>query len=138
MTAALVITGCAGFLGSNLVDRMLGAGHRVVGIDNLAMGSIDNLSGPIEHPQFRFIQADVTEPETLAGLDVQADAIVHLAAFKIPRYGKAIDTLKINYRGTECALEFARRTGCRLVLASTSDVYGRNPAMPFSEAAATA
>ena len=58
---------------------------------------------------------------------------MHLAAFKIPRYGKALDTLQINYRGTECALEFARKLGCKCVLASTSDVYGRNPAIPFSE-----
>ncbi len=66
-------------------------------------------------------------PPRSAGLDGRFEAIVHLAAFKIPRYGKAIDTLKINYRGTENALEFARRLGCKLVLASTSDVYGRNP-----------
>ena len=50
MTAALVVTGCAGFLGSNLVGRLLEAGHQVVGIDNLAMGSIDNLAGLVEQP----------------------------------------------------------------------------------------
>jgi UDP-glucose 4-epimerase len=62
------------------------------------------------------------------------DVLVHLAAFKIPRYGKAIDTLKINYAGTESVLELARRLNCKAVLASTSDVYGRNPELPFSEA----
>ena len=61
------------------------------------------------------------------------ECLVHLAAFKIPRYGKAIDTLKINYMGTEAVLEFARKLDCKCVLASTSDVYGRNPKLPFSE-----
>ena len=133
MTEPYVVTGCAGFLGSNLVGRMLEAGHNIVGIDNLSMGKLDNLHAFRNNPQFRFVQADVTEPSALAGLDGSYAAIVHLAAFKIPRYGKAIDTLKINYRGTENALDFARRLGCKLVLASTSDVYGRNPKLPFSE-----
>ncbi|MEX0734133.1 MAG: NAD-dependent epimerase/dehydratase family protein [Steroidobacteraceae bacterium] len=133
MTAPYVVTGCAGFLGSNLVGRMLEANHQVVGIDNLSMGSLDNLEDYRSNPRFRFVQADVTEPATLAGLDGNFAGIVHLAAFKIPRYGKAIDTLKINYRGTENALDFAHRLGCKLVLASTSDVYGRNPKLPFSE-----
>ena len=133
MTAPYVVTGCAGFLGSNLVGRMLQAGHQIVGIDNLSMGKLDNIQQYRDNPQFRFVHADVTEPSALAGLDGNYTAIVHLAAFKIPRYGKAIDTLKINYRGTENALDFARRLGCKLVLASTSDVYGRNPKLPFSE-----
>lgn len=134
MTAPYVITGCAGFLGSNLVGRMLEAGHHIVGIDNLSTGKLGNLDEYRGDPRFRFVQADVTEPGALAALDGAYAGIVHLAAFKIPRYGKAIDTLKINYRGTENALDFAHRLGCKLVLASTSDVYGRNPKLPFSEA----
>lgn len=133
MTMPIVVTGCAGFLGSNFVGRMLEAGHHVVGIDNLSMGKVENLREYRDDPRFRFIEADVTEPSALAGLGGKYAGIVHLAAFKIPRYGKAIDTLKINYRGTENALDFARRLGCKLVLASTSDVYGRNPKLPFSE-----
>ncbi len=133
MAAPYLVTGCAGFLGSNLVNRMLEAGHEVVGIDNLSMGRLENLGDCRDHPRFRFVQADVTDPAALAGLDSACEAIVHLAAFKIPRYGKAIDTLKINYRGTENTLDFAHRAGCKLVLASTSDVYGRNPKLPFSE-----
>jgi UDP-glucose 4-epimerase len=128
-----LITGCAGFLGSNLVGRMLQAGHEVTGVDNLSMGRIDNLEEFRGDPRFSFVEADVTDPASLAGLGGEFAAVVHLAAFKIPRYGKAIDTLRINYRGTECALELARRLGCKLVLASTSDVYGRNPNLPFSE-----
>lgn len=128
-----LITGAAGFLGANLVDRVLADGHSVVGIDNLSMGTLANLEEARRNPCFRFLQGDVTRPETFAGLGEDFDCIVHLAAFKIPRYGKAIDTLKINYAGTEQALEFARRLSTKCVLASTSDVYGRNPALPFSE-----
>ena len=134
MTAAYVVTGCAGFLGSNLVGRLLASGEAVLGIDNLSMGRLQNIAEFRDDPGFRFVQCDITDPESLASLEGGFAGIAHLAAFKIPRYGNAIDTLKTNYRGTENALEFARRRGCKLVLASTSDIYGRNPKLPFSEA----
>lgn len=130
---SVLVTGCAGFLGSNLLGRLLDAGHRVLGIDNLSMGKQQNIQEYLDQEGFEFVNADVTDARTLAGLNGEFAAIVHLAAFKIPRYGKALDTLQINYRGTENALEFARRRRCKLVLASTSDVYGRNPKLPFSE-----
>lgn len=129
----LLVTGAAGFLGSNLVHRLVADGHRVVGIDNLSMGRMENLTPSLESSNFQFVKADVTEPGTFEALRTDFDSVVHLAAFKIPRYGKAIDTLQINYRGTEQVLEFARRQSCKCVLASTSDVYGRNPNVPFSE-----
>ena len=129
----VLVTGVAGFLGSNLLERLLQHGHEVVGIDNLSMGSLQNLSGHLENPRFTFIQGDVTRSDAFANVGQDFNCIVHLAAFKIPRYGKAIDTLKINYRGTENVLEYARALGCKCVLASTSDVYGRNPKLPFSE-----
>lgn len=129
----ILVTGVAGFLGSNLLDRLLAEGHQVVGIDNLSMGRRENIAAHLPNKAFRFLQQDVTERATFDALDEKFDCIVHLAAFKIPRYGKAIDTLKINYQGTENALEFARRQNCKCVLASTSDVYGRNPELPFNE-----
>ena len=69
MAATYVVTGCAGFLGSNLVGRMLDAGHEVVGIDNLSMGRLDNLAEFRDHARFRFVEADVTDPAALADLD---------------------------------------------------------------------
>jgi UDP-glucose 4-epimerase len=128
-----LVTGAAGFLGSNLVQRALADGHEVLGIDNLSMGRIENLAACMPNPAFQFLQRDVTDPQTFADLAGDFDCLVHLAAFKIPRYGKTIDTLKINYQGTETTLEFARKLNCKLVLASTSDVYGRNTKLPFSE-----
>lgn len=127
------MTGVAGFLGSNLLERLLESGHSVVGIDNLSMGSRANMRFAADNQRFRFIEADATEPSSFDLVTEGIDLIVHLAAFKIPRYGKAIDTLKINYQGTENVLDFARERNVKVVLASTSDVYGRNPEVPFSE-----
>jgi len=130
----ILITGVAGFLGSNLADRLLKEGHRVIGVDNLSMGHLSNLANALENPQFEFIKADVTDGDVFSSIDGNVSTIVHLAAFKIPRYGKAIDTLKINFYGTESVLDFAKDRDIKCVLASTSDVYGRNPSVPFSEA----
>jgi len=129
----ILVTGVAGFIGSNLLPRLLLAGHRVIGMDNLSMGRFENIERSIMHPNFQFLERDVTSPGALSDIDEELEAIVHLAAFKIPRYGKAIDTLRVNYRGTEAALDCAVRLQCKCLLASTSDVYGRNPKLPFGE-----
>ena len=129
----ILVTGVAGFLGSHLLDKLLASDHEVVGIDNLSMGKLENIAEHLTNKAFQFIQKDVTDKATFDNLDNDIDCIVHLAAFKIPRYGKAIDTLKINYQGTENALELARKLNCKCVLASTSDIYGRNPKLPFNE-----
>ncbi len=133
MTKQVLITGVAGFLGSNLLDRLMDEKYSVIGIDNLSMGRMQNIAEHLSNPAFRFIQKDITHEDAFADVDTDLGCIVHLAAFKIPRYGKALDTLQINYRGTETVLELARRHDCKCVLASTSDVYGRNPDLPFSE-----
>ena len=129
----ILVTGGAGFLGSNLVSKLLEEKHEVVAVDNLSMGRIENIAAHMDNSDFTFVEADVTLDETFAQLDGSFDRIVHLAAFKIPRYGKALDTLQINYKGTEKILDFAREHDCKCVLASTSDVYGRNPDIPFAE-----
>jgi UDP-glucose 4-epimerase len=129
----VVVTGVAGFLGSHLLDRLIADGHRVVGIDNLSMGTMENMLAHLGNPAFRFLQRDVTDPSAFEEIEDDVDCIVHLAAFKIPRYGNALETLRINAKGCENVLEFARRWRCKCVLASTSDVYGRNPKLPFSE-----
>lgn len=127
------VTGCAGFLGSNLVERLLELGHAVVGIDNLSMGSRENLHPQLEDPRFTFLEMDVRDREGMLGAFRGCDVLVHLAAYKIPRYGKAIDTLLINNEGAHNILEVARAGRTKTVLASTSDVYGKNPKLPFHE-----
>lgn len=129
----VLITGVAGFLGSNLLGKLLESGCRVVGIDNLSMGSMANLYPHLQDPAFRFIKADAMERSTFERVKEDVSCVVHLAAFKIPRYGKALDTLQVNYHCTDNVLRFGRERQCKCVLASTSDVYGRNLDVPFHE-----
>jgi UDP-glucose 4-epimerase len=127
------ITGIAGFIGSNLTDALIERGHSVVGVDNLSMGSLRNIEHHQGCPGFEFHQIDVRDLEGMRQVFRRVDCIIHLAAFKIPRYGKAIDTLEINSVGGKNVLEVGRDGNRRLVLASTSDIYGKNPTLPFTE-----
>ena len=129
----IAITGCAGFLGSHLVDALLEKGYRVIGIDNLSMGKIENIIHNLGNPNFQFFKIDVRNFTSLKDILKHADIIVHLAAYKIPRYGKAIETLLINSEGSRNILEVAKELKCKVILASTSDVYGKNPNVPFHE-----
>lgn len=129
----VVVTGSAGFIGSNLVDELLAQGYRVIGIDNLSMGRIENFQHLLSRSDFKFHHVDVRDLPALRVACREADIIVHLAAYKIPRYGGALDTLLINSKGTENVLEIARESGSKVILASTSDVYGKNPKLPFAE-----
>jgi len=126
------ITGAAGFIGSHLVDRLLADGHDVVGLDNLSHGSVDNLEEALRHPSFAFEIGDCRNERTLLATFDGCDAIVHLAAEKIPRYGGALNTLEANVAGASAAYECALALGAHVVVASTSDVYG-NARPPFAE-----
>jgi UDP-glucose 4-epimerase len=129
----VAVTGAAGFIGSHLVDALIARGERVIAIDNLSMGTLANLEQHADNPRLQFHQIDVTDAARFRDACRGIGVLVHLAAFKIPRYGNALDTLRINGVGTNNALEICREEGCKLLLASTSDVYGRNPHPPFSE-----
>lgn len=132
MTTVL-ITGVAGFIGSNLAEALLERGYKVIGLDNLSQGFSRNIADFQSHLGFKFYRDDVCNPLIVDELVGQADCVVHLAAFKIPRYGNSMDTLMINTHGTHNILHAAAKRGCRVILASTSDVYGRNPEVPFHE-----
>jgi UDP-glucose 4-epimerase len=129
----IVVTGAAGFIGSHLCDALLARGYHVVAVDNLAMGRVENIQHNLTHPEFTFVQEDVRHLEALRTLSAGAAVIVHLAAYKIPRYGKSLDTLIINQEGGHNVLQVAHALGCKVVLASTSDVYGKSPNLPFQE-----
>jgi UDP-glucose 4-epimerase len=130
----VLITGAAGFIGSNLAAALLERGHSVVGVDNLSHGTLLNLTACDRRPEFSFHELDVaSDTRALQAAAVGCDAIVHLAALKIPRYTDALDTLRKNAHGAESVAEVARATGAKLIAASTSDVYGKNPDMPFRE-----
>lgn len=130
---AVAVTGAAGFIGSHVVDALMARGERVIAIDNLSMGSFENIAHHAENPRFTFHQIDVTDAASFRASCQNVRAVIHLAAFKIPRYGKSLETLRINGVGTDNALEICRDQGAKLLLASTSDVYGRNPHVPFAE-----
>jgi len=132
-TRTVLITGAAGFIGSNLTDALLTRGHRVVGYDNLSHGLESNLEAALQNPNFAFHKEDVCDLSAFRRAANGADVIAHLAAYKIPRYGNADKMLLINSQGGHNALEAAAENGAKFILASTSDVYGKNPSIPFSE-----
>ena len=130
----IAITGVAGFIGSNLAERLVGRGDEVHGIDDLSHGSLDNLAGLRGHERFSLVQASILDAGAMDAVAEGADVVIHLAAGKIPRYGDAMDTLVTNGEGGLRVLRACRdRKVRRMVLASTSDCYGRNPQVPFSE-----
>jgi UDP-glucose 4-epimerase len=130
----VAITGVAGFVGSNLVRRFLDRGDLVAGIDDFSHGTLDNLDGVAGQDRFRLVPGSILDPAALRAAFAGAESVVHLAAGKIPRYGDALDTLVTNGEGGLAVLREAHAAGARrVVLASTSDCYGRNPKVPFDE-----
>lgn len=123
----IVVTGAAGFLGSHLVQSLIGQGHQVTGIDNLSTGVIRNLAEVIENPHFVFHEADVTRPDTMdMFVDQQVHEIYHLASPASPKFyqADAIGTIWVNTQGTYHMLELARVKGAKFLYSSTSEAYG--------------
>ncbi|HEY0433077.1 MAG TPA: NAD-dependent epimerase/dehydratase family protein [Chitinophagaceae bacterium] len=127
----ILITGAAGFIGSNLANRLLGRGHKVVGIDNLNYGFLRNIEGIRNHPNFELIHGDIANPLILNG--VKTDIVIHLASQKIPRYTNALRTLEENYLMLRNVVQKCIHDKSKIIFASTSDVYGKNPQVPFHE-----
>ena len=121
-TPTTLITGGAGFIGSHLCERMLAEGHRVICMDNLLTGSVDNIDH-IRDPKFHFVHHDVTEFIYVKG---RVDYILHFAspASPIDYLRMPIQTMKVGSLGTHKALGLAREKNSRFLLASTSEVYG--------------
>jgi UDP-glucose 4-epimerase len=128
----VLITGGAGFLGSHLADAFLARGDRVVALDIGSQAKIRHLLG---HPRFRIVADSVMNPEILDGLTAQADLVFHLAGVVgVEHYvGDPYNVLNVNVNGTQNVLRAAFKHGRRVVFASTSEVYGRNPAIPWRE-----
>lgn len=125
-----LVTGGAGFLGSHLVDRLLNMGHRVIALDNLQTGSIENIHRFEDNPSFSFVKHDVVEPYAS-----EAARIYNLAcAASPPRYQiDPLHTFKTNIFGALNAVEAAKKHKARILQASTSEVYGEPLVHPQSE-----
>jgi UDP-glucose 4-epimerase len=130
-----LITGGAGFIGSHLTEHLLAAGNEVVVLDDLSTGTLDNLSDVIGRPEFRFVRGSVTDPAAVEASMAGIEAVFHLAAavgvFTI--LDKTMDSLRTNLHGTETMLDAALRHDVPILVASTSEIYGKNTADGLTE-----
>jgi UDP-glucuronate decarboxylase len=126
----VVVTGGAGFIGSHLIDRLLAKGYEVLCVDNLFTGTKQNLEHTQNHPRFEFLRHDVTFP-----LYVEADEIYNLACPASPIHYQhdPVQTTKTSVHGAINMLGLAKRLRCRILQASTSEVYGDPTIHPQTE-----
>lgn len=134
MKKNLLITGVAGMIGSHLVEELLAQGYNIIGLDDLSFGKEINIQNSLQHPSFRFYKVNILDFDTLKILSKDIDTIIHLAAVKkIAEKDITLPTLIVNTQGTENIFEVAKMWGCKVVFASTSDVYGMSPDLPLRE-----
>jgi len=131
----ILITGGAGFIGSHLCEALLTEGHRVSIIDNLSTGKFSNISHLQENSNFRYVLGTILERSIIEGLIAEADEIYHLAAAVGVEYiiNNPLLSLKTNIIGTENVLEFSNKYKKKVLLASTSEIYGKSEKIPFKE-----
>ena len=130
-----LITGGAGFIGSHLAEALLDAGHEVLVLDNLSTGSIDNIAHLKSNPRFRYTIDTVTNEPLLAELIDRSDVVFHLAAAVGVKLivEQPVHTIETNVHGTEVVLKHANKKKKLVVIASTSEVYGKSADVPFRE-----
>ena len=130
-----LITGGAGFIGSHLAERLLRDGHRVLVLDDLSTGSLENLETACLSDRFQFVNGSVSNDHVVREMVDAVDTVFHLAAtvgvLKIME--KPAETIANNIRGAEIVLEAARRGKKKVVVTSTSEVYGKTASVPFRE-----
>jgi nucleoside-diphosphate-sugar epimerase len=132
-----LITGGAGFIGSHLAERLLDDGHEVIVLDNLSTGSIGNIAHLKGRPAFSYTIDSVTNEPLLAELIDGCDVVFHLAAAVGVKLivEQPVHTIETNVHGTEVVLKHANKKKKLVVIASTSEVYGKSTDVPFREAA---
>ena len=129
------VTGGAGFIGSHLAEQLLKDDNKVVVIDNLSTGSLKNIEAFKTNPKFDFVEGDVRDDKLMETLVERSDAVYHLAAAVGVQLiaDRPVHTIETNIGGTEIVLEACNKFGKRVLLASSSEVYGKNEAVPFRE-----
>jgi UDP-glucose 4-epimerase len=130
-----LITGGAGFIGSHLAERLLEDGNKVVVIDNLSTGSLKNIEVFKDRSSFEFVKGDIRNAELIEPLVEKSDMIFHLAAAVGVKLiaEDPVHTIETNIGGTELVLDIANKFGTKVLIASSSEVYGKNEAVPFCE-----
>ena len=130
-----LITGGAGFLGSHLAELLLANGDEVFVIDNLSTGSIENIESLKEHPDFHYTIETIMNEPVLAELVDRVDVVFHLAAAVGVRLivESPVNTIETNVHGTEKVLKLANKKRKKVIITSTSEVYGKAEAVPFRE-----
>lgn len=133
--ANCLITGGAGFIGSHLTELLLRAGHQVTVVDNFSTGQNENLAAVADHPQLTLLTGSITDQVLLTEAVRGVDVIYHLAAAVGVKLvaDDPVRTIETNIYPTEWLLRLAAQTGCRFFLASTSEVYGKNPKERWTE-----
>lgn len=130
-----LITGGAGFIGSHLAEALLAAGHRVVAIDDLSTGAEANIEHLYDRPDFQFVLETIANEAVMDRLVSECDIVFHLAAAVgvelIVR--DPIHTIETNVLGTSIVLRIANRYRRKVILASTSEIYGKSNDVPFRE-----
>ncbi|MEM6345529.1 MAG: GDP-mannose 4,6-dehydratase [Bacteroidota bacterium] len=124
----ILVTGGAGFIGSNLIEFLLAKGHAIKTLDNLSTGRIENIEPYLSNPDFEFVEGTVTDRETLEPLIAWADHVYHLAApvgVKLVME-KPVHTILDNVRGIDAILELVNKYKKRVLVASTSEIYGKS------------
>lgn len=131
----VLVTGGAGFIGSHLAEQLLENGDKVVIIDNLSTGSLNNIESFKDHRRLDFVAGDIRNAELIEPLVEQSDVIFHLAAAVGVRLiaEDPVHTIKTNIGGTETVLDIVNKFGKKILIASTSEVYGKSEAIPFRE-----
>ena len=132
-----LLTGGAGFIGSHLAERLLDLGHEVLVLDNLATGSIENIAHLKSVPRFSYAIDSVTNEQLLAEMIDRSDVVFHLAAAVGVKLivEQPVHTIETNVHGTEVVLKHAAKKKKLVMIASTSEVYGKSVDVPFRESA---
>lgn len=135
MMQKILVTGGAGFIGSHLATALLERGHSVHVIDNLSTGELENIHHLLKHPRFSISVKGIEDSVHLFPHIESADLVFHLAAgVGVERILNApISTIETNIQGTSLVLKASSQFAKRLILVSTSEVYGHNPKQPFAE-----
>jgi UDP-glucose 4-epimerase len=130
-----LVTGGAGFIGSHLADALLLRGDSVVALDDCSTGSLRNIRHLDRHPHFTFEQGSILDEGLTSMLAGRVDAVVHLAAAVGVELivDRPLSSLTTNIRGTENVLAAASRAGCKVLVTSTSEIYGKNGSGPIAE-----